>query len=69
MPNVYARTLKRAAEIAGGEAALAQRLRVKPPQLARWIGGVETPPADVFLHAVDVISAHEISQLRPPGSD
>jgi DNA-binding transcriptional regulator YdaS (Cro superfamily) len=63
--NVYTRALKRAAEIAGGDDALASRLKVKPASLASWLNGSVTPPAEVFLEAVDVISAHELSSLRP----
>lgn len=66
MPNVYARTLKRAAEIVGSDDQLAFRLKVTPSHLALWLEGAATPPMNVFLQAVDVVSAHEVSRLRPP---
>ena len=56
MPTLYARTLKRAAEIAGGTEELAVRLKVVPSHLTLWILGAEPAPPDVFLKAVDLIS-------------
>lgn len=63
MASVHARTLKRAAEICGGEQQLALWLRVTPSHLARWIEGLAQPPADVFLRAVDLVVDHGISHL------
>ena len=45
MPDVYVRTL-----------ALALRLKVTPSHLTLWIQGIERPPVDVFLRAVDLVS-------------
>jgi hypothetical protein len=59
VPNLYARTLKRAAQFVGGNEQLAFRLRVTPSHLALWMAGIETTPADVFLKAVDVITEQE----------
>ena len=59
MPTLYARTLRRAAEIAGGTEELAVHLNVVPSHLALWILGAEPTPADVFLKAVDLISEHD----------
>jgi DNA-binding transcriptional regulator YdaS (Cro superfamily) len=59
MPTLYARTLKRAAEITGGTEALALRLKVVPSHLTLWILGAEPTPPDVFLKAVDLISEHD----------
>ena len=53
--TVYARTLHRACEVLGGSDALARHLGVAPSTLTRWIGGVEEPPLEVFLAAVDVV--------------
>lgn len=61
MPEVHARTLKRAAEIAGGEQLLALRLRVTPSHLALWLAGIEAPPVDIFLRAVDIVTEHYLS--------
>ena len=59
MPTLYARTLKRAAQIIGGAEQLAFRLDVKASHLSLWMAGVETTPPDVFLKAVDLISEHD----------
>ena len=64
MRDVYARTLERAAVIEGGEQALAQRLKVTPSHLSLWLQGVERPPVEVFLRAVDLVS----EQLLPKPS-
>jgi hypothetical protein len=53
--TVYARTLHRACHVLGSLDALSRHLNVPAPTLARWIGGAETPPLDVFLAAVDVV--------------
>jgi DNA-binding transcriptional regulator YdaS (Cro superfamily) len=56
MPTVYARTLKRAAQVIGGAEQLALRLNVKPSHLALGMRGVVSTPPDVFLKAVDLIT-------------
>ena len=56
MPDVYVRTLERAVQIQGGEEALALRLKVTPSHLTLWIQGIERPPVDVFLRAVDLVT-------------
>ena len=53
--TVYARTLHRACEVLGGVDALSRQLNVPAPTLARCIGGLEQPPLDVFLKAVDIV--------------
>jgi DNA-binding transcriptional regulator YdaS (Cro superfamily) len=66
--TVYIRTLKRAAELIGGEEELARRLMVTPAHLALWIRGVLPPPGDVFLKAADIVAEHDLQQLqvKPP---
>ena len=59
MPSVYARALRRAAEILGSEDRLASRLEVDAAQLGLWLKGMATPPTRVFLQAVDLIAAHD----------
>lgn len=66
MPNVHAVTLRRAAEIVGGEAALAARLRVSAGELAAWLRGSSTPPTNVFLQAVDIVSAQGMAPPKKP---
>jgi DNA-binding transcriptional regulator YdaS (Cro superfamily) len=61
---VYIRTLKRAAEIVGGEEELARRLKVTPTHLTLWIRGVVSPPSDVFLQAADIVTEHDLQQLQ-----
>jgi hypothetical protein len=64
VPDVYTRTLIRAADIVGGELELALRLKVTPSHLHLWIRGMSTPPLDVFLSAVDIVVAND-QALRP----
>jgi hypothetical protein len=56
--------LKRAAELLGGEDALALQLRVTPSHLALWIAGVASPPGDIFLRAADIVSEYGLEQLK-----
>ena len=53
--TVYARTLHRACELLGGLDALSRHLGVPAATIARWIGGIEEPPVEVFLAAVDIV--------------
>lgn len=63
MTWVYARTLRRAVDIVGGEQHLALRLKVKPSHLSLWLRGLCQPPTDVFLRAVDLVTENDISVL------
>jgi hypothetical protein len=65
MPTLYARTLKRAAEIAGGTEALAVRLKIVPSHLTLWILGAEPTPPEIFLKAVDLISEYDGPKNQP----
>jgi hypothetical protein len=62
---VYARTLRRAAEIVGGDRELAVKLRVTPSHLALWLAGSELPPMDVFLKAVDLVTDQAVRETDP----
>jgi hypothetical protein len=54
--TIYVRTLHKAAEILGGERALARYLRVPMPELFAWMRpGSVPPPTTIFLKAVDLI--------------
>ena len=64
MPDVYVRTLIRAAEIAGGAQELAFMLKVTPSHLSLWMGGLEPCPGHVFLNAVDLVLEREIQAQR-----
>jgi DNA-binding transcriptional regulator YdaS (Cro superfamily) len=64
MPTVYARTLRRAAELVGGESALAARLGVTKNELDLWIRNFVRPPSDIFLKAADIVGEHELRALQ-----
>jgi hypothetical protein len=53
--SVHARTLEKAAELIGGERALARYLRVPMPELFVWMRGGSPIPDGVFLRAVDLV--------------
>ena len=53
--SVYSRTLRKAAETAGGQKKLAQLLRVPLADLEKWIADKDEPPMSVFLRAVDLV--------------
>lgn len=53
--SLYAATLRRAARIVGSQARLSFVLGVAPATLERWIGGLDRPPVDAFLKAVDIV--------------
>ena len=62
--STYARALHRACVILGGVPGLAAHLGVKETDLSRWLQGVEEPPFEVFLLAVEVMLLH----LDAPGT-
>lgn len=68
MPGVHAKTLQRAAEIVGGEQQLALKLKVTPSHLALWIKGIEQPPGDIFLQAVDLVVDNDVMPKAPSAS-
>jgi hypothetical protein len=53
--TVYARTIHRACEVVGGLDALSRHLGASSAAITRWIGGLEQPPLDKFLAAVDIV--------------
>jgi hypothetical protein len=66
LQDVYVRTLERAVVIEGGEQALALRLKVTPSHLALWLQGIERPPVEVFLRAVDLVSEELLPKPSAP---
>src|SRR5687768_8351591 len=63
-------TVRAAAQVLGGAAALAERLGVSLLQVERWASGEESVPTEIFLHAVDLLEQHDRRrQPRPPGND
>ena len=72
MPDLYVNTLRKAAELVGGEQPLALRLKVTPSHLALWLKGLAVPPGDIFLRAAGIVGEHELQALSkkletPPG--
>ena len=53
--SVYCRTLRKAAELIGGQAKLCRHLRVPADELQKWLEDRAAPPIGVFLRAVDLI--------------
>jgi DNA-binding transcriptional regulator YdaS (Cro superfamily) len=62
------RVLRRAVEIAGGEAELALRLEVSPHRLSTWLDAHAPIPHAVFLRAVDIVLEHEHAALQRSGA-
>ena len=55
-PSVYNRILRKAADIVGGERALARYLKVPQQELYAWMRpGAAPPPPAVFLNAIDLV--------------
>lgn len=63
--SVHVRTLQRAAHVAGGVEMLASYLKVRPSRLRLWLQGEVSPPLDVFLRAVDLVTQND-AVLDPP---
>jgi hypothetical protein len=58
--GLHAKLLGRAVEILGGEEEAARYLGVSRAHLRIWMRGLLSPPGDVFLKLVDLLSE------RPP---
>jgi hypothetical protein len=56
VPNVYARTLKAAADLVGSDEELARRLGVAGADLAAWMRGCGAPPLATILKAADLLT-------------
>jgi len=63
MSSTTVRLLQAAAEIAGGERALAEELGISPTLLAKFMADVVQLPDPLLLRAVDIILA-----ARPSGA-
>ena len=63
MPTVHARTLKRAAQIVGGYMPLSTQLGVPIDDVACWAEGTKPVPDEIFLRAVDIVSARDIAEI------
>jgi hypothetical protein len=51
----YLRVLRKAAEIAGGETALAAALDVAPDTLRSWLAGEVVAPVDFYVAALEIV--------------
>jgi DNA-binding transcriptional regulator YdaS (Cro superfamily) len=51
----YLRVLRKAAEIAGGETALAAALAVAPERLRSWLAGEVVPPVSFYAAALGIV--------------
>jgi DNA-binding transcriptional regulator YdaS (Cro superfamily) len=53
--NLYADTLRIAANTVGGSGNLARRLGVPPDELELWMSGRKAAPLEPFLTALEII--------------
>jgi hypothetical protein len=51
----YLRVLRKAAEMAGGETALAAALAVAPETLRSWLAGEVVPPVKFYVAALEIV--------------
>jgi len=54
--RIHSEILRRAAEVVGGEARLAQHLDVGADQMHEWIQGKENASGGLYLIALDILS-------------
>ena len=50
------RTLNRALKHCGGEDGLAKALKVPVESLSRWIRGLETPSAEIYMATLKIVA-------------
>jgi len=68
--DVYSGTMRRAAELAGGEQKLADALGAKRTDVRAWINGDRIPSLAVFFAAAELIrTLNERSGGQPRGGD
>lgn len=65
---MYARLLKRAAEVLGSAEALREYLGVSAAQLNFWMRGAAPPPDSVFLRLADLLAEKQqpLGQTQRP---
>jgi outer membrane biogenesis lipoprotein LolB len=69
MPSVYARAVRRAAEIAGGMIQLSAEWQVPIEELMNWLEGTRPVPQEFFLRAVDIITEYDVEELNHPAEN
>ena len=57
--QIHCEILRRAAEVAGGEDQLAQRLNVRREDMREWVQGKAAAPAGVYILALNILSGRE----------
>ena len=62
-PLIYVRAMRRAAELKGGESALANHLGVPVDAVRWWHAGRLRVPTTVFLEVADILFDHSMSQI------
>jgi hypothetical protein len=67
MTSCTARLLQAAAEVVGGEKALANELGISEKLLAKFMADSISLPDALFLRAVDIVLAHQQFELGLPG--
>jgi DNA-binding transcriptional regulator YdaS (Cro superfamily) len=60
---IHIRTVRRAAEVAGGMTSLAARLGVSPLSVAAWMDGTSEVPAESFRKLVEIIVEQQRERL------
>jgi DNA-binding transcriptional regulator YdaS (Cro superfamily) len=62
--TVYRRSVEMAAEILGGQEAVAQHLGVETTMVASWLSGASEPAINFFLRIVDLIEQNTVKAAR-----
>jgi hypothetical protein len=65
--TVHMRAFMRAAELAGGGEALAERLHFARSEVRRWMSGEEQVPDAAFLKIVDFLIDCDLRDIARPG--
>ena len=65
--TVHMRAFMRAAELAGGAEALAERLYFPRSQVRRWVSGEEQVPTAAFLKIVDFLIDCDLRDMARSG--
>lgn len=63
MPTLHARTVQRASEIVGSVELLAAQLDARDEDVRKWMEGQLSVPQEVFLRCVDILNAHQLSEI------
>ena len=65
--SVYARAVRKAAELVGGRDKLAQTLQVPREEIDKWIADQKKPPREIFLRVVDLVIDDSAAAPEGPG--